>query len=78
MKWTRQELAGIVAARYGQFEGQGEDAFLVLKVKITPELLQGMLGGTWVNADGTRARFDGVSIDEAGYAEPILTREVPA
>jgi hypothetical protein len=73
-RWTRAEIAGILAARHGQPEGTGEGGMLTLTIKVSPELLEGLLGGTWTNADGTIARFEGVFIDDTGYAEPILTR----
>jgi hypothetical protein len=75
MKYTRSELLGIVAGRHGQPEGQGAGAFIELRMKITPELLEHMLGGYWISADGKRSRFDGVYIDPEGYAEPLLVVE---
>jgi hypothetical protein len=74
IRYTRAELAGLVAARYGQSEGTGPDAFLDLRIKVTPELLEKMLGGYWIATDGSRAEFMGVSIDQNGYAEPIFAR----
>lgn len=73
-KWTRAELERLVAARHGQAEGRGEGAMLTLRIKVTPELLEAMLGGTWTSTDGSVARFDGVYIDDDGYAEPSMTR----
>jgi hypothetical protein len=75
-RWTRDEIVGILAARHGQPEGMGEGGMLTLTIKVSPELLEGMLGGTWTNRDGSTARFEGVWIDDAGYAEPILTKVV--
>ena len=77
MRYTRDELQHLLAARAGQMETRGANAFIELRIKVTPELLEGMLGGQWIAADGTKARFDGVDIRD-GYAEPILVREVPA
>lgn len=75
-RWTRAELEAIVAARARRnvFEGHGPDGYIDLHVQVTPEFLAGMLGGRWVNADGSVAVFDGVWIGDDGYATPILTR----
>ena len=73
-RWTRREIEHVLAARHGQGEGHGLDAYIVVKIKVTPEFLEGMLGATWTNRDGTRSEFVGVDIDGEGFAEPILHR----
>jgi hypothetical protein len=78
VRYSRVELQGILAARRGHAETVGNDAWIDLRIKVTPELLEGMLGGTWVAADGSRSTFQGVHIGADGYAEPILVAEVPA
>jgi hypothetical protein len=77
MDWTRAELAHLVELRHraGLNEGNGVEAFIDLRLKITPELLEAMLGGTWTAPDGKTARLDGVHITDDGYAEPILTKQ---
>lgn len=74
VRFTRRELAGLLAARIGNHEGQGPGAFIELRVRVTPELLDAMLGGHWVNRDGSTARFEGVEI-QGDLAQPILARE---
>lgn len=73
-RWTRAELSALIAARHGQLETQGEGAYLDFVVRVTPELLEAMLGGHWIATDGSEARFDGVSIDSDGLASPLLTK----
>lgn len=78
MRYTRQELQAITAARRSLPEGQGVGAFIEFRVKVTPELLEQMLGGTWVAADGKRARLESVEVDSDGYLVPELVAEVSA
>lgn len=74
IKYTRDEILGILAARHGHPEAQGPGSYLTFTIKVSPELLEGMLGGTWTNADGSTARFDGVYVEDDGFAEPILSK----
>lgn len=78
MRYTRQELQAITAARHGQVEGQGVGAFIEFRVKVTPELLEQMLGGTWLWTDGKRSRLESVDIDSEGYLVPEFAAEIPA
>jgi len=75
-RWTHDELAHVVGLRHrtGLSEGNGANAFVEFKMKITPELLDKILGGTWRNADGSTVRLDGIIVDDDGYVEPIMTR----
>lgn len=75
MRYTRSELTHILAARHLVKEGQGDNAFLEFRIKVTPELLEKMIGGYWINANGGRVRFDGVYVGADGYVEPILVME---
>jgi hypothetical protein len=72
--YTREELQRLVAARHGQREAQGEDAFIEFKIKATPELLEQMIGGHWVATDGTTARLVSVWVTDDGYIEPIFEK----
>ena len=73
VKYTRDELSAIIALRHGQRETVGTNAYLDLRIKATPELLEQMLGGHWVSRDGSEARFEGVYVDADGYATPLFT-----
>lgn len=75
--WTRKELLALMSARHGQREGHGPDAFLTLTIRVTPDLLEAMLGGTWTFDDGRTATFEGVTIGDDGYAEPLFGRHEP-
>ena len=78
MRYTRAELLGIIAARHGQVEGMGEGAFLDFRIRATPELLESVMGGYFITADGRRTRLDAFSIDSDGLAYPEFVVEVPA
>lgn len=77
MRYTAHELKGILATRHGQVEGVGENACLDFMIRVTPELLDAMLGGEFVYRDGRRMRFDGVDVGTDGFVEPILVTETP-
>lgn len=77
MKYTRRELLGIISSRHGQPEGMGAAGFLEFRVKVTPEFLEAMLGGTWIAVDGKRTTLEGVELDADGYLTPILVATVP-
>lgn len=74
MRYDRRELQRLVSLRYGKFEGQGENAFIDLRIKVTPELLEQMIGGYWTAPDGKVSVLDAVDIDADGYAHPAVPR----
>jgi hypothetical protein len=73
-QWSRREIEALTRLRRDEPEGQGHDAFLVLRMKITPEAVAALLGGTWTYPDGTVARLDAIHIDDDGFTTPILTK----
>lgn len=58
-QWTARELKRLLFARREMKEGQGDNAFIDLKVKVTPELLERLIGGVFVSNDGRRVHFGG-------------------
>jgi hypothetical protein len=75
MRYSRDELEALVAARGGLPEGSGPGAFLDFRVRATPELVAQMIGGTWVASDGKRSRLVAVSIDSDGLLYPEMVTE---
>lgn len=78
MTYTRRELEAILAARGGRAETYGANAWLNFTIRVTPEFLEQLLGGEFVTRTGRHLRFDGVSIDDAGLATPILVQPASA
>lgn len=77
-RWGRPELSALVATRKrnaAYVEGQGDSAFIEVRIRVTPELLEAFLGARVVQGD-RETIFDGVWLDDDGYAEPILTETV--
>lgn len=72
--FSRKEILGIIAARHGQPEGTGDDGMFEMHFRITPELLEAIMGAEIVNKDGSRAILEGFTLDEDGYVEPWLKR----
>ena len=75
VRYTRSELSHIVATRRGNVEGQGDHAYIDLTVRVTPELLESLLGGIWEARDGKRSRLEAVYVSGDGLTYPEFTRE---
>ena len=78
LTYTRSELLGLISARAGSYEGQGDNAFLNVKIKITPEMLAEIMAGHFVNAAGKRARLMSVYHEGDGFWVPVIETDTDA
>lgn len=74
MRYTRVELGAMLDARRrnGLAESQGEGAFLEFRLRISPELLDHILGASITMADGRVGRIEAVHVNGDGYVEPVM------
>lgn len=72
MRFTRRELGMILATRGARAEGDGNNAFLEFRFRITPELLKEMMDGEFIFSDGRHAKLDGIFVSDDGLALPEM------
>lgn len=72
MKWTREDMARIVAMRHsrGLRESEGPEGFIDLHIRITPEMLEHVLALRITRLDGTEVELTGLTVDTDGLAYP--------
>ncbi len=76
--YTRSELSHLIAARKGAPEGAGPDAMMEFRFRISPEMLEALLGAEIVHRDGRHVILSAVVVNDDGFVEPLLTVYEPA